>query len=682
MNEEKLQAWQKKYDYARSKYEGQISRMNELEKLYKGTEEIAKVVCKDNDEETKHVRNIVKENIEAQVDSTIPQPKVTALRKKDEPLAKNIEDMLRNELDRLSFETMNDQQARTVPVQGGAGFLVEWDEYLRTHTTTGDLAVSALHPRNIIPQDGVYTGIENMDYIFVEVPQTREYIRKRFGKDVYQEGEEHPDARGAEETAEEMVTQVNAYFRNDKGGIGLYSWVGDVELIDLENYQMRQLKRCADCGEPEPIEDPPFDEDDPEQAEMELLTATKKKGRKICPKCGGTKFILMENEYEELDRDIIRSDGSVIPASELIIKGYQTDEMGNEVPVYEGKPTRIPYYVPKVYPIVQIKNTSVAGQFWGGSDALDLIYAQNTTNWLSKKICDKLGENGSITTMPTKLNIERNGKDGRTVWVNDPSELAMIKTFNLQADITQDMAFRDQVYEESRQLTGITDSFQGRTDPTAASGKAKQFAAAQSAGRLQSKKVMRDAAYAELFRRMFQWKLAYADEPRPIVTKDAAGDVQYSEFNRYDFLEQDAAGEWYWNDQFLFSTDVTAPLANNREAMWDAQMQNFQMGAFGNPQETRSQIAYWSIMEMLHYPMAQEIKEQLQQKLEEEIQMQQQMIQQQMDLQNQIVERARADAIQNANQPGTNQQELPMPANMQLALEDIARQQAMRDAGQ
>ena len=660
---EKLALWQGKYKHARAKYEPQILEMQELEKLYKGTEKIEQIVCRDYDDETRHVRNIVKENIEAQVDSTIPQPKVTALHKEDEHLAKKIEDMLRNERNRQPFEAMNDRLARTVPVQGGAAFLVEWDEYKRTHTTTGELAVSALHPRNVIPQDGIYTGIEDMDYIFVEVPQTREYIRKRYGQDVYAEAEAQPDARGAESSAPEMVTQIYAYFRNDRGGIGLYSWVGEVELIDLENYQMRQLRRCVKCGEPEPLIDPPFDTDDPEQAEMEKLTATKKKGKRVCPKCGGTKFALRENEYEELEQDIVRSDGSVIPAAEIVVTGTTTDEMGNEVPVYGSKRTKIPYYVPRVFPIVQIKNISVDGQFWGGSDAKDLAWSQNTTNWLSRKICDKLGQAGAITYMPDTVNIERSAKDGRTITLAKPSDAKLIGTLNLEADISQDMAFREQVYEEGRQLTGITDSFQGRTDPTAASGKAKQFAAAQSAGRLQSKKTMRDAAYAELDQRMFQWMLAYADEPRPIVTQDASGDVQYSEFNRYDFLKQDAAGEWYWEDRFLFSTDVTAPLANNREAMWEETRLNFQMGAFGNPQDINAQITYWGIMEMLHYPMAKEIKDQLRQRLAETPMLPPQT------------------TMPPAQTPPQEEPELQLPANMQTALDNMAREQAMRDAG-
>ena len=73
---------------------------------------------------TPHVRNIVAENIESQVSTDIPQPKVTARRKQDEGLARLIEDMLRNELDRLPMEYLNDMQERTVPIQGGSFFHV------------------------------------------------------------------------------------------------------------------------------------------------------------------------------------------------------------------------------------------------------------------------------------------------------------------------------------------------------------------------------------------------------------------------------------------------------------------------------------------------------------------------------------------------------------------------------
>ena len=111
---------------------------------------------------------------------------------------------------------------------------------------------------------------------------------------------------------------------------------------------------------------------------------------------------------------------------------------------------------------------------------------------------------------------------------------------------------------------------------------------------------------------MFKFMLAYADEPRPVTSKDSQGNVEYGVFNRYDFLEQDDAGQWYWVDDFLFSCDTSAPLANNREAMWQETRMNFQQGAFGDPASLDTLILFWTKMELLHYPGAGDTKTYLQ----------------------------------------------------------------------
>ena len=136
-------------------------RMDEREALYRGeTRDIKPLTAKDRKKNgaykrTSHLRNIIAENIESEVSSTIPQPKVTARRRSDEWRAKILEDMLRNELDRLPMETLNDMAERTVPIQGGIYWLVEWDNSKRTHSTVGDVTVNILHPKQVIPQDGV-----------------------------------------------------------------------------------------------------------------------------------------------------------------------------------------------------------------------------------------------------------------------------------------------------------------------------------------------------------------------------------------------------------------------------------------------------------------------------------------------------------------------------------------------
>ena len=62
-------------------------------------------------------------------------------------------------------------------------------------------------------------------------------------------------------------------------------------------------------------------------------------------------------------------------------------------------------------------------------------------------------------------------------------------------------------------------------------------------------------------------------------------------------MKQDEDGQFYWDDQFLFSCDTSAPLASNREAMWQETRMNLQTGAFGDPSSTETLILFWSKME-------------------------------------------------------------------------------------
>ena len=620
----RLKKWQDILRRDETAWQSIRDRLDRQEALLRGS---AKITRKDGtaaQKDADHVRNIIAEIIETEVDSTIPAPKVQALREQDEPLARKIEDMLRNELDRLPMEVLNDLQERIVPTHGGDFFFVDWDHTMGTHTTVGDTTVTEVHPRRFVPQAGVYE-LEDMEHWFLKLPRTEEYIRRKYGVDVAEETEEDQTARSNVEvgTVEGVVTQNIAYYRNGKGGIGRYSWVMDTELEDLEDCQMRHIHICQDCG---------------------------KTGDGVrCTECGGVKFRREVQEYEELTEDIQRPDGTVISALE-----QSRDEFGNAAtrevsgmslvdllgsgalmpqltaggdlgagvygvqtePVM--RPRQVPCYRPNLYPLVLRRNVSMAGQLLGGSDVDAMEDAQMAANKLSTKINKKLMSGGSFVTKPSSLKFEFSDEDGKVLNLETMQQLEMIQVRNMQVDITADMAFRREVYDEAREQIGITDSFQGRKDPTATSGKAKEFAAAQAAGRLESKRVMKQAAYQKLFELLFKWKLAYADEPRPVVSFNENGDKEYGQFNRWDFLEIDAAGQAYWNDNFLFSCDTAAPLANRRENMWQELRGHRQEGALGDPTKTDNLILYWGIMEQLHYPLAGTIKQAMEKKKQQE----------------------------------------------------------------
>ena len=99
----RLEMWKKRLSRDEAQYETELSRMDERERLYRGDREYPMMSRDDKSGRTPHVRNIVAEIIEAEVDSSIPAVKVTAMRKEDEKLAKVIEDMIRGEVDRMNL---------------------------------------------------------------------------------------------------------------------------------------------------------------------------------------------------------------------------------------------------------------------------------------------------------------------------------------------------------------------------------------------------------------------------------------------------------------------------------------------------------------------------------------------------------------------------------------------------
>ncbi len=617
---ERLEMWKERLARAMTAYESERAKMDEREALYRGKKEIKSITRNGRKLKAPHVRNICAELIEAQVDSGIPSPKVTAKRKQDVEKAKLIEDMLRNEMDRLPFEEMNDMMSRTVPIQGGGAFLVEWDHTARTHSTVGELSISTLHPKQIIPQDGIYTGIEDMDYVFILIPQTKEYIKRKYKVVVVNESESEPDIKGAdaESEADDLVTQNIAYYRNENGGIGIYSWVNETELEDLEDYQAR----IREDGE-------------------------------------GKKTAI---DFEEIHTPMT-ANGIHIPGAAPVVRTVdgEFDEMGNPLTETLLEPTKIPYYKPDIYPVLMQKNVSVFGQFLGDSDIDKIADQQNTINRVEKKIIDKLLLGGSYLSLPDSTSIKADEDDMKIIRLGTAADASLIGVYDVEGEIGQGMAYLAQVYEEGRQIIGVTDSFQGRADTTATSGKAKEFAAAQTAGRLESKRTMKNAAYAALFETMFKFRLAYTDEPFSVRREDVHGNVEYTEFNRYDFLEKDEAGEYWWNDQFLFSVDASSALASNREAMWQETRMNLTSGAFGNPQDIATLLLFWAKMETLHYPGASETKRYL------EEQQRKQEMQRQMAMQMQQAQAAQAQSMERENEPSD------VRAVMEKAKADAAR---------
>lgn len=598
----KLRLWQGRFETALTAYSLKRQDMDTFEAYYEGTREVQKNpnLRKSPKKLASNVRNIVYELVESQVDNSIPMPKVRPIHPEDKALAKNIEQALCNEITKALYREINDLQERTTPIQGGDFFHVEWDALSGLHCTLGDVHVTELHPKQVIPQPCV-TDMENMDYIFLIFTQTKESIKKKYGVDVQDAAEERPEIRNSDDTAynSDIVSQIVAYYRNEKGGIGMFSWVQDYILLDMEDYQERKLERCVKCGEP--------------------------KTRDVCPVCGSRKFEEKPEEFEELMSDIPLSNGGYIPSIAGEEEVPVLDEEGNAISDETGFPLteirqiheRIPYYKPNRIPLILRKNISQNKEFLGGSDVSVIIDQQDTIKKLGTKINEKLINGQSFATLPKGLQIKKDGNEMNVVSIGQ-KDVSLIGVYNMQGDVSKDRVVLEDNYSYAKSALGITDSYQGKYDSSATSGTAKQYSITQAAGRLESKRVMKNNAYAALFKMIFQFWLAYADQPIPLSYQKEDGTYDFSHFNRYDFLKKDDAGEWYWNDEFLFETDTTSTIMTNREAMWNAADVKYQAGAFGPIGDLESLVLYWKFMEKANYPNAGEILADIQARLEQQ----------------------------------------------------------------
>lgn len=609
----KLSFFQDLYREAKAHSEGLFAQMKKNYEQYKGSDEIDGSTVR-----AKVVRNITYELVESQNTGYIPNPKVDPMMwsEKNDRLAKSIETMLANKRNDLSFEKMNDLDERYNPIYGGSVWLVEWDESIVTHNIAGDVSVRCLAPTHFTGQPNLFE-IEDMEYCFVRFETTKEDIMRRYGVSL----KVVEDTSNEENADDKTATLIVCYYRDDEGKICQYVWSEDTELLDMEDYYARKRKICKKCGRSE----------------------------QVCH-CENSKekdFELLSEEYEELDRDIVLSDGSVIPSLSEVIKdgrvvkesemrqGVNADgslafeNVGGvmlgvpmEVQVPKMEPTRLPYYRPSMLPVVIRKNTSAEDSLFGQSDVEFIRPQQQTINKIESRILEKLLKGGVYPVVPDGCTFNlTNGVYDQVIKLK-PGE-SNYGVVDLSVDISKDIAEAERVYDHAKRILGITDSFQGQYDSSAQSGKAKQLQIQQAAGRLDSKRQMKNAAYAEIDRIIFQYYLAYADEPRPAVYKDAMGRMQNVIFNRYDFIERDEAGVWYYNDSFLFSCDATVDVDKQRDLIWQENRLNFQQGAYGDPALPQTQLIFWLNMERTHYPFAHDNVERLREEMARQQQIQQ-----------------------------------------------------------
>ena len=563
-NTDRLTFFRNLYQRSRDKQAPLYERLEKHRAQYKGSRAID-----GSHTAASVVRNITYELIESQVSTLIPTPAAEAREytEQNDLCAKAIEHLCASLRRALPFEKLNDMDERYTYIYGGSVWFVEWDASLSKNGEEGGVRISCLSPLDFVPEPGVYE-IEDMEYCFLRFDSSPAEIARR-----YELSEKDLCRLSDEETGEDTVELVLGFWRGEEGYVNAFVFAGDLLLLDVEDYYARKGEGCLSCG----------------------------KSRALC-RCENPHFATRSEEEEYITGDIPLSLGGILPAFSPVIDN--TGSLLSEKLV----PTRLPYYRPRRFPIVIRKNTSEEKSLFGQSDCEFIRPQQQEINKIESRILEKLMRSGVTPILPDDAEMTLdNSIFGQIIKLRTGDEKDRYGILDTTPAITQDITQSDRLYEHAKRILGITDTYLGMSDGTATSGYAKQVQVEQAAGRLESKRKMKQHAYAELDRILFEYHLAYADEARPISYKDAFGKQKNAIFNRYDFIVyRPETGKYEYNDDFLFSVDLGGGIEQRREELWQKNLENLTAGTLGDPADPATLLHYWLCQERARYPYAKE----------------------------------------------------------------------------
>lgn len=608
-----------------------FAQMEKNYKQYDGDEEID-----GSPQPASHTWNITRELIEAKVNTTIPAPRVRPRRLtvKTDRNARSVEMLCNALLDVLPVEEMNDLDERYTYIFGGSAWLVEWDESKRTHDSVGDISVTLLNPQYVYPQPNCYR-VEDMQYIFIRFDTVREELVRRYGVSyedtVTSAGAEtdleHPDG-------EDSVTVYVCYYKDDDDTVCMFAWSDDLVLADYTDYYARKRRYCTVCGKREELctcEKPKIELASDAFEELKENIQLQHSARIRDPMTGQVQEIF---ETIPAETPVLNADGTrrqkKVTVDEPVLDEQKQPILGdNGLPLATKEeqmqdvmePTRLPYYKPKSFPVIIRKNISRDKCLLGASDCAAIREQQQTVNKLKSRVLEKLMRSSVTPVMPEDASVAINNQVfGNVIRLRPGENKGLYGVIDTSVDVSVEQMQMNVEYDNAKRILGISDSYQGQDSTASKSGYAKQIEVAQSVGRLDSTRVMKNAAWANIFRSIFEMCLAYADEPRPIAYKDEYGKLQNLTFNRYDFLEMDKETlEWYYDDAYMFSVDLSRADQQDKVTQWQQQMTDYANGLYGQPGTTDALLQLWTMREQTHYPHARDMVEKLRRQKDAEI---------------------------------------------------------------
>lgn len=533
-------------------------------KAYLGALNALKQDGTESNKKSRQLRKMAYEIIESKIDNSVPAPKMQPRYKTDLPLVNITENYLKFSVGNILTKYNNDKCERATYIDGTGWYKVGWDSLSNSHERSGDLRIDFFTVDKIVPQPGV-TDYKQLEYIFEINTVSMSKLYDLYGRVITPSGDGN------------LVDIVSCYYINDTGVVGLFMWAENTRQVicNEEDWQIRKIRKCKVCSTTVP-------------QSMD------------CPICGSKKFNFVNADIEILDENLYE-----------IYNPYEVGETSNENErdrfnsrLFIERGTEIPYYHVRQLPFVPRPAVSTIDSIYGISEVKIILDMQDAINKVYTKAVDKTLKSGAVVTKPAKMKISDTDETFKILGVKSLEEAQMVTSKQILADTSSDMMIAATLYDSGKASSGVTASFQGVRDTTATSGKAKQFSAMQTAGRIESLRVMKSAAMAGVYELAFKYLLAFSDESRKFTRVLPNGTEQEEIWNKHMFLAKDKYGVIYYRDDFIFDTDVASTLSQNRVQMWQETQDKFISGAFGPLNDPRTLTLFWNVMDSLQYPLA------------------------------------------------------------------------------
>lgn len=583
---ERLSLFRELFYFAQSaQYANETMKPEYITKCRKAYKGILNTLNRQGQESPKKSRRLDKsifEVVESMTTVEIPGPKISAASKEDVPLIRTTEDFLKYQMNNHLNQYQHQDLQKAVPIDGTAFMKISWDPFNRTYDRSGDIRLELRTLDQIICQPGV-RDYKDWEYIFEIRGVSLSEIYDLYGKRLINTQNDRAQQSSTEgpKVTTNVTTVVSCYYLNADRIVGHFMWQLDTNIViaDEDEWMIKKVRRCNRCNTINPVQT-------------------------VCKVCGYTHFSYKPVESEIADKDYMKLKIEYIP---------DKDEHGNVVGKYEKwvteplilKEEEIPTYKIRQLPFVPIICIKDIESIFGLSLASLLLDNQDMNNKLLNKITDKVLKSGVILSKPDNRKLADNDDTIKVMDVKTTEEASMIHSFEVAPNIASDLTLYQLSYQNMKNISGIQDSYVGKSDSTAESGRAKQVATLQTLGRLEPCRKLIESGYAGIYELMFKFYLAFSDKKRKFIRVLPDGEEVDAEWDKYMFLDKDdESGELYYRDDFKFEASTNANTSNERSSMWQIFQQELTLGTLGNPQDPRTLELYWKLKDMYQFPGA------------------------------------------------------------------------------